>query len=77
MLNQLKGARFSTPASETDDTNAIGRGMMPLIIRRYYADALAVQSGPTRVGPTSFLRHVWSAGTSPRGKACLLTLGPR
>lgn len=31
----LNGAKFSIPSSETLETNAIGRGMMPLIIRAY------------------------------------------
>ena len=31
----LNSARFSTPVSETEDTNATGRGMMPLIMRGY------------------------------------------
>ena len=33
--NHLKGARFSCPLSEIVDTNAIGRGTMPLIISWY------------------------------------------
>ena len=32
----LKGARFATPSSESDETKAIGRGTMPLIISVYY-----------------------------------------
>ena len=36
----LKGARFSTPLSETDETNAMGRGMIPLIMSAYYEDTI-------------------------------------
>ena len=36
--NYLKGARFSTPLSDTEDTNAMGRGMIPLIMSVYYTD---------------------------------------
>ena len=36
MLNQLNGARFSVPSSATLETNAMGRGTMPLIIILYY-----------------------------------------
>lgn len=32
-LTDEKGARFSTPSSETVDTNAIGLGTIPLIMR--------------------------------------------
>ena len=42
MLNQLKGARLSTPDSETEETNATGRGTIPLIIRRYYPTCLYI-----------------------------------
>lgn len=31
----LKGAKFSTPSSETVETKAIGLGTMPLIISMY------------------------------------------
>lgn len=31
----LNGAKFSNPASEMDDTNAMGLGMMPLFIMLY------------------------------------------
>ena len=36
----LNGARFSTPLSETDETNAMGRGMIPLIMSAYYEDTI-------------------------------------
>lgn len=35
----LNGARFSTPSSDTLDTNAIGRGTIPLIMSAYCTTA--------------------------------------
>ena len=40
----LKGAKFSTPLSETEETNAMGRGTIPLIIIPYCMNT-ASQSG--------------------------------